>query len=222
MLVFGRRGDSSPFATVRDVVEIVAILVAGIWAIYIFVYEQRIKPANESPSLLVSGSLQKVGERHGLVQLRFSGTVRNAGHGDVSIVALGFSANGIRYTTNGTPFYKSMSPGLSVYQRDARTGAHISVYRQIELTRFVDSRYGGGITVTPGEEVPYSGIFLVKSAEFDAVTLFGSVAFAKAAINGGYPTKVASNWDGAVYFDNVNRNPNYYSLEVTLDQISLW
>jgi len=220
--MFGRRGESGSLATARELVEIVAILLAGIWAIYIFAYEQRIKPAYESPSLLVSGSLRKAGERNGLVQLRFSGTVRNAGHADVAIVALGFSANGIRYTTNGTPFFLHASPGLTVYQRDARIGARVQVYRQIELTRFVDKRYGGGFTVSPGEEVPFSGIFLVKRAEFDAVTLFGSLSFAKAGIDGGYATKVGSNWDGAAYFESADHNPNYYSLEVTLDQISLW
>lgn len=220
--MFGRRGESGSLTTVRDLVEIAAILLAGIWAIYIFAYEQRIKPAYESPSLLVSGSLRKVGERNGLLQLGFRGTVRNAGHADVSIVALGFSANGIRYTTDGTPYFHHASPGLTVFQRDARIASHISVYRQVELTRFVDKRYDGGITVSPGEEVPYSGIFLVKRAEFDAVTLFGSIAFTKSAVEGGYPTLVGSNWDGAAYFESANHDPNYYSLEVTLDQISLW
>lgn len=217
-----RNDESGASGTVRDLVEIVAILAAGIWALYVFAYEQRIKPASEPPSLLVSASLHRAGERNGLVQLGFKGTVRNTGHSNVSIVALGFSANGVGYTSKDTPSLSHASPGLALYQRDARVGSRVSVYRQIELTRFVDKRYGGGITISPGEEVPFSGIFLVKSAEFDAITLYGSIAYAKVGIDGGYPTKITATPNGAISFDSPNDNPNYYSLEVTLDQISLW
>lgn len=220
--MFGRRRESGTLATARDVVEIVAILAAGIWALYVFAYEQRIKPANEPPSLLVAGSLHRVGERKGLVQVGFSGTVRNAGHADVAIVALGISANGVRYTANGTPLVNHASPGLTLYQRDARVSSRVPVYRQIELTRFVDKRYGGGITVSPGEAVPFSGIFIVRRAEFDAITLYGSIAYAKVGIDGGYPTKIDFTPDGAIEFNPANRNREYFSLEVTLDQISLW
>lgn len=220
--MFGRRGESGTLATARDVVEIVAILAAGIWALYVFAYEQRIKPANEPPSLLVAGSLHRVGERNGLVQVGFNGSVRNTGHTDVAIVALGISANGVRYTANGTPLLNHASPGLTLYQRDARVSSRVPVYRQIELTRFVDKRYGGGITVSPGEAVPFSGIFIVKRAEFDAITLYGSIAYAKVGIDGGYPTKISFTPDGAIEFNPANHNRAYFSLEVTLDQISLW
>jgi hypothetical protein len=220
--VFRRHEESGALATLRDLVEIVAIVAAGIWAIYVFAYEQRIKPAQQPPSLLLSGSLHRAGERNGLVQLGFNGTARNTGQGDVSLVALGFAASGIRYTSKGTPFSSRAFSGSTLYQRDARVASRVSVYRQIELTRFVDKWYGGGITISPGEEVPYSGIFLVKAAEFDSIVLYGSIAYAKVGISGGYPTAVTTAPNGAVSFETSNANPNYYALEVTLDQISLW
>ncbi|MBV9262683.1 MAG: hypothetical protein JO324_00065, partial [Candidatus Eremiobacteraeota bacterium] len=39
---------------IRIVVEIVAIVAAGIWALYTFVYEQRIKPLAEAPSFSIA------------------------------------------------------------------------------------------------------------------------------------------------------------------------
>jgi hypothetical protein len=220
--VFGRHRDFGPLATARDLVEIVAILAAGIWAIYVFAYEQRIKPAGEPPSILLFGSLHQLGAHDGLVQVGFKGDIRNTGHNDVAIVALGFVVNGLRYTTKGTPLENRVSAGLNLYQRDARIGSRTLVYREVELTRFVDKRYGGGFTLSPQGEVPYSGIFLVRSGEFDAIALYGSVAFTKIGIDGGYPTRITYTPNGAISFASQNDDPNYDSLEVTLDQIALW
>jgi hypothetical protein len=42
---------------VRDVVEIAAIVAAGLWAFYVFVYENRIKPSFLPPELAVTASI---------------------------------------------------------------------------------------------------------------------------------------------------------------------
>jgi hypothetical protein len=220
--VFRRHGEVHTLAPLRDLIEIVAILAAGIWAIYVFAYEQRIKPAAEPPSVLLSGSLHNLGARHGLVQLGFKGSLRNTGNGDVSLVGLGFTANGFRYTTQGTPASSTVAPGSTLFQRDARVGTRTLVYRAAELTRFVNRRYGSAFTISPGEEIPFSGIFLVKSGEFDAITFYGSAAFTKIAKEGAYPTRIGYTRDGAVTFNSLNDDPNYYSLEVTLDELTLW
>jgi hypothetical protein len=220
--VFRRHDDAHALAPTRDLIEIVAILAAGIWAIYVFAYEQRIKPAAQPPSVLISGSLHKLGERNGLVQLGYKGTLRNMGSTNVSLIALGFTANGFRYATQGTPRLSTLAPGSTLYQRDARIGARALVYRATELESFVDRRYGGDITLSPGEEIPFSGIFLVKREEFDSITFYGSAAFTKIAKEGAYPTTIGYTRDGAVTFDSPNHDPNFHALEVTLDQLTLW
>ncbi len=220
--MFRRHGDSSLFATTRDIIEIVAILAAGIWAIYVFAYEQRIKPAAEPPSVLLSGSIRAIGVRNGLVQLGYKGSIRNTGQSDVAIIALGFTANGLKYTTQGAPYLNRQYPGTSLYERAGHAGARTLLYRQVELTRFADPAYGSGVTISPGEEVPYSGIFLVRRGEFDAVTLYGSAAYTKVGIAGGYPTKQSFTPDGAVLFKPVAPSSDYHSVEITLDEITLW
>jgi hypothetical protein len=220
--VFRRHDDVHTLAPTRDLIEIVAILAAGIWAIYVFAYEQRIKPAAQPPSVLISGSLHKLGERNGLVQLGYKGTLRNTGSTGVSLIALGFTAVGFRYATRGTPVLSTLAPGATLYQRDARVSARELVYRATELERFVDRRYGGDLTLSPGEEIPFSGIFLVKRGEFDSITFYGSAAFTKIAKIGAYPTTIGYTRDGAVTFDSPNHDPNFHALEVTLDQLTLW
>jgi hypothetical protein len=48
-------------ALVRDIVEVVAIIAAGIWALYTFVYAERVKPASEPPTVLLTGSMHMPG-----------------------------------------------------------------------------------------------------------------------------------------------------------------
>ncbi|MGB8909788.1 MAG: hypothetical protein WCC84_13680 [Candidatus Cybelea sp.] len=220
--MLGRHEGNRTVATVRDIIEIVAILAAGFWALYVFAYEQRIKPASEPPALLVTGSVHKLGEHNGLIQLGYNGSVRNIGHSEVNLIALGFVAEGLTYTGKGVPHVDRPYEGLSTYERDARVASRTVVYRTVELTKFVQKNYGGGFGLSPGAEVPYSGIVLVKAGEYDSVALYGSVAYTKVPVEAGYPTKVVRTPNDAIYFVSVNGDPDYSSIEVTLDQISLW
>lgn len=215
-------GGHRVFATLRDIVEIVAIVAAGFWALYVFVYEQRIKPAGEPPELLLSGNLHQLGFHNGLAQIGYNVTVRNVGRTDVYIVAAAFVADGITYTAQGAPATYRPAPGLSTYQRSARIASRTPVYDTMELTRYVNKSYNGGYSLSPDQQVPYSGIFLVKRGEFDSVELFGSMAYTKNGVDGGYPTRIEHTPTGAIFFDTANGNPDYHSLELTLDQISLW
>ena len=56
-----RNGRDDRIAVVRDVVEVVAIVAAGIWAFYIFAYENSFKPSHAPPAINVKTTLQKLG-----------------------------------------------------------------------------------------------------------------------------------------------------------------
>lgn len=220
--MFRRTGGHRGVATLRDILEIIAIVAAGCWALYVFAYEQRIKPAAEPPSLVFTGSMQRLGEHGGLIQVGFHGTVLNNGHTDVALAALGFAASGVRYAALPSPATDRSITGASIYQHDASIASRTVVYRLVELTRLVSPKYGGGYTLHPGQEVPYSGVFAVRSGKYDSVMLYGSLAYTKFEANGAYPTKVGHAPTGAVIFSSANANPDYNAIEVTLDEISLW
>jgi hypothetical protein len=207
-------------ALVRDIVEVVAIIAAGIWALYTFVYAERVKPASERPTVQLTGSLHRLGERGGLVQMEYQATVRNIGHTRVNIIAVGFTVNGVKYTNAGTPATIEPFNGTSEFFRSARILSVQPVFRAVELTRFVKPEYGGGYEIDPGGQIPYSGIFLVRRNEFDTLTFDGSVADSK--YDGTYPTKTSILPNGAVYFTSTNHDSRYSSVQVTLDRTTLW
>src|ERR1700727_3009702 len=66
-------------AIVRDVVEVIAIVAAGIWAFYVFAYENRIKPSMASPEVDITSSIQRLSERNGLIAVGVRLELRNIG-----------------------------------------------------------------------------------------------------------------------------------------------
>ncbi len=207
-------------AITRDIVEIVAILAAGAWAIYTFVYQQRIVPANEPPSVLLTGSLQRMAERNGMVQMEYHATLRNTGHTRVYVIAEGFTVVGERYSRKGTPVLLHPFPGGKEYDRSARVVSSATVYRMEELTRYATAKSGSGYDIDPGEAIPYAGTFLVPQSDFDAVSITGSVAYTK--VDRMYPTKVVYLPRGAIQFVSATNDNDFKNLEVTLDRATLW
>jgi hypothetical protein len=67
MLFTGRdsNGKSTKIRTIREVVEVVAILAAGFWAFYVFIYENRIKPLFSQPEINVSATMEKTSRHAG-------------------------------------------------------------------------------------------------------------------------------------------------------------
>ncbi|MGA9944179.1 MAG: hypothetical protein WBE79_01815 [Candidatus Cybelea sp.] len=220
--MFGRRERNEPLGTLRDAVEVVAIVAAGLWALYVFAYEQRFKPASEPPSLRLTGSLYKLGTHHGLVQVAVKATIYNNGSTDATLIATGFTANGLRYAPNRTPAVDRSIGGLTVYQRDAHVASRTLIYRTVEMTRLASPKYSSSFTLQPGQGLPYSAIFAIKAGEFDAVALYGSIAYSKRDVVGAFPMKAELTPTNVVYFTATNANSDYTSSEFTLDQISLW
>ncbi|MFY9719231.1 MAG: hypothetical protein WAK16_06245 [Candidatus Cybelea sp.] len=220
--MFGRRERNEPLGTLRDVVEIVAIVAAGLWALYVFAYEQRLKPASEPPSLRLTGSLYKLGTHNGLVQLAIKATISNNGSTDATLIATGFTADGVRYAPTSAPTVDRSIEGLTIYQRDAHMTSRTLIFQTVEMTRLASPKSSTSFTLQPGQELPYSAIFAIKGGEFDAVALYGSIAYSKRNVVGAFPMKAKLTPTNAVYFTAVNPNSDYTAAEVTLDQISLW
>lgn len=205
-------------AIVRDIVEIAAIIAAGAWAIYTFVYIERIKPSYDTPQLLMTGTLQREGERNGLIAFRYNVIIRNTGQVQLVTIATAFSAIGVRYASPGRRA-PPQSSGVTTFERDAREVSRTPVYRLISLGNLAGGR-GGVYEIDPGVEIPESGIFFVRRADFDEVVLSVSIAYARYKRH--YPTKVSVRADGDVEFDPNNNDPQYDFLQEIVDRTSLW
>lgn len=79
---------------VRHAAEVVAIIAAGVWAAYVFVYEERLKPLAEPPRLTITPSWTVKNEgAYDLVS--FSMQFRNQGARVIDVAAEEVSAYGM-------------------------------------------------------------------------------------------------------------------------------
>jgi hypothetical protein len=79
---------------IRTIVEVVAIVAAGLWALYTFVYEQRIKPLSEAPSFSVPTVIEQGSTVNGVAFLTIHKRLQNTGNIPVDIAAEALSVYG--------------------------------------------------------------------------------------------------------------------------------
>jgi hypothetical protein len=87
------------WATLRHIVEAVAIVGAGIWAFYTFIYQEQIKPAHEPAALTASVAVRGLG--HDRLRDFFGLTLffHNTGKTEIDIAADGYNVWGEHYGT---------------------------------------------------------------------------------------------------------------------------
>ncbi|HEX4013951.1 MAG TPA: hypothetical protein VHX17_08695 [Candidatus Cybelea sp.] len=79
---------------IRTAVEIVAIIAAGLWALYTFVYEQRIRPLSEPAEFSVPTTVTQGPTVNGVVFLTIHKRLENTGNVPIDIAAEALSVYG--------------------------------------------------------------------------------------------------------------------------------
>jgi hypothetical protein len=101
---------------IRIAVEVVAIVAGGLWALYTFAYEQRIKPLSEDPSFSVPTIVDQSSTVNGVAFLTIHKRLVNTGNVPIDIAAEALSVYGEvigqslrRYTRVETPTSDSIT-----------------------------------------------------------------------------------------------------------------
>ena len=88
----------SPVEHWRHLVEIVALVIAAVWGFYVFIYQERIKPANEPASLDVHLSLSHEPMQRGKELVKLAVIEKNIGSTDLWVNAEILNVYGKRFT----------------------------------------------------------------------------------------------------------------------------
>jgi hypothetical protein len=199
-MLFPRRpqgGEVAIVQTVRDIVEVVAIVLAGCWAMYVFVYENRIRPANAPPEITIAGQLVREGHRNGFEIVDVRTQMKNVG--TVPVEYLGFAetlrgsaflsraprARGHSDEMEWTPFYSFGRP-TTIYQRAFVTSAGNAAEEH-------------GIYLGAGQEYDANTIVYVPVA-YNHIVLYASGAYARET-NAVIPTTMILAPDGLPKFE---------------------
>lgn len=80
----------------NHLVQILAIVGAGIWGIYTFIYQAKIVPRLAPPTLTVTSTLEKAGQRGDLIAIRSTVTRNNVGQTAIRLLGLTYDVYGIK------------------------------------------------------------------------------------------------------------------------------
>jgi len=171
-MLFGRtrRPNRHAIAVVRDVVEIVAIVAAGVWAFYIFAYENRIKPASADPEVNVTASMQRLSDRDGLIAVSLHLQLHNIGTVRAHFLGMAVNVYGQRIVEGRqtpTPPSGTRYHFEGFYRRTPR----VPIYSYAYITHLGDASTGQDTSLDPGSTLENDNTFYLPRGRFDLITL---------------------------------------------------
>ena len=87
----------------REWVQTIALVAGGLWAIWLFFYQDRVVPSRIPPQLDVSSSLQVIGKRDNLLALKARVSMRNPSHTRVRVLGSWFNMFTYKVKAKKTP-----------------------------------------------------------------------------------------------------------------------
>ena len=171
---------------INAAVQTLAILGAGAWAIYTFIYEARIVPGLAPPTVSVTSVLEKAGERGDLVAIRSTVNRNNVGQTGVRVLGLTYNVVGVRMRF-GEGAGMDEAPGgdlarSSTVNAAKHYGEHDGgevILRQGVLFEGATELSSGQSHLNPGEAVSRDLIFYVDRTKFDSVRFLVTLSYNK-------------------------------------------
>lgn len=171
----------------NNIVQTIAIVAAGVWAVYTFIYQAKIAPGQEPPSLSVTTTLAAVGHQGDQVAIRSTVTRSNVGHTGVRLLALTYNVVGskVRFADPAEPH---AAPDLSGVNRVMAARYYAEPEHEVIVRHGVLFKGAGhpsdGETIPdavlyPGETISRDLMFYADRKRFDAVSFQVRMTYSK-------------------------------------------
>lgn len=151
---------------VREWLQFIVIVVAGLWGAYTFIYKEIIIPAARPASLEVSGEMENIGQKDGNILVRVRIYVSNIREIKVYAPAIWFTVRGLDLEA-----VKPANESYGIMQIDAYSIQRARYGKQEEIVlaawRFQDD----GNWYQPGDETSNDYLFYVPEGQFEALQL---------------------------------------------------
>ena len=214
MLFGGRRGSNRrhSVAVVRDIVEVTAIVIAGIWAFYIFAYENRIKPSMADPDVNVTASMQRLSERNGFIAVSLHLELHNVGTVRAHFLGMAVNVYGQQISA-AKPLVSKRSPALPYeFEGFYRAGPLIPVYSWAYVTSLGNPATKQDSFLDPGSTIENDRTFYVPQGKFALLTLGIDAPYTKYE-NATIPTHLEVTHGAAKVVTIHSPNVDRYSIE---------
>ena len=153
----------------RHLIEIAAFVIAAVWAFYVFVYQERIKPASEPARVQFSSTTTHEALPNNKELVEISMTLKNTGSSDAALGALLVNAYGVRYpgSSGGEELLTIPNIGVAVVNRGVKGSTPVLLYSHLILWTPLSSQREAKIP--PGQDVSLNETFVVERGKYDTV-----------------------------------------------------
>jgi hypothetical protein len=206
------------WASFRHVVEAVAIVAAGLWAFYTFVYQEKIKPAGEPPAINDSISVQRLGRDGRRDVLEVTISYHNVGRAEVDLAADAFNVWGERFGTRDV--VKRLDGGNhAAFNRTVPlVSDHVITWFAELRDAAAGGRKGFHTIIEPGDTETVGEVIVVPRGEYDAVHAQVIAVPVRLSPSGSHRIDIVHNRDGSIWLrtnepaDFENDNESDFSL----------
>jgi hypothetical protein len=201
---------SARWATVRHVVESIAIVAAGLWAAYVFIYQERIKPTFEPPSLQVTVTLDPGKTLNGTRVAQLHIDLVNTGQVSTDLYADAASVYGDRFSAAAPLPSPSYGPAGAVVNRMVQSGKKELIYSYADLH---DAAVGGSehFALSPGQHSEIITPIAFKNGRFDELHADVAIVYGRFRADRHHFASIfiRRDRDGAVLLDVPKRRSDY-------------
>jgi hypothetical protein len=208
-------GKNERTRVVRDIVEVVAIIAAGLWAFYVFIYENRIKPSFSPPDVSISATMQKTSQHAGRIGVRLKTEFHNVGTVPIYFTGWAVTVLGQRVTPAKRPLPPTLSEANTketietFYLRSKGT----PVYGYGSITELGNPSSQTGFSLLVGQDIAQEEAFFVPAGRFDVLTVYVSARYPKAG-EGAVPSTLELDSQGKLTVKGDAALTDFFNIEV--------
>lgn len=184
----------------RDVAEVVAIALAGAWAIYVFAYQNLLVPALRPPSLIATLEMRHVGNEGDLAVVRIDENMRNAGINTVQFLGYSITVLGMRVLPSATAQPAQTDDGGNLMETYYTFSKPAVVYRDAFITVAANPTVGRDLFLYPGQTTTLSREFYVPLHKYRRLVAWLITTYTKDQ-NHTIPTTMTIRPSGLPHFD---------------------
>lgn len=151
----------------RHLIEIVALTIAAAWGFYVFIYQEKIKPATAPPDLLRTVTVDTRVLKSGKEFVKVNIEMKNVGESTVQLSAIIANLYGIRFADRSGKQVTKPLGGIDLLNFGLKTSARKPLFSFYDTWKAVGSPKGGNIPIDPGQTWSESFVVGIRPGEYD-------------------------------------------------------
>lgn len=198
---FHVRSHPSPIEHWRHLIEIVAFIVAALWAFYVFIYQERIKPASEElrmqPTVVVHHEMLASGREYVEVRL----TLKNLSGVNAKLDGMIINIYGRKFADTPGEHIESALPGITELNRTLTLSNPTLLYSFYDTWEPFGAPPPKSGVIRAGEEFHEVIAFGIKPRSFDIAKINWMYCLSRS--NNTWQARRQQKPDGSYAFSNV-------------------